>query len=144
MVLAAHWVFLWSIFQRRHSLLDGGDNLAYVVIPMLLLTRRYDHFSISTGAARWISARILGTIRSLSIPLHNLGVLAIALQITLAYVTSGLYKIQGRLWQDGTALFYIMRVPEFTYLGVSNLVTRTISSSWQAPMRQRSSWSTFL
>lgn len=121
-VLAAHWVFLWSIYQRQHALLDGGDNLAYVVIPMLLLTRCYDRFSISTGAARWVSERIPGAIRSLSIPLHNLGVLAIALQITLVYVTSGLYKVQGRLWQDGTALFYIMRVPEFTYPGVSNLV----------------------
>ncbi|MDX3516196.1 HTTM domain-containing protein [Streptomyces caniscabiei] len=122
LVLAAHWVFLWSIFQRQHSLLDGGDNLAYVVIPMLLLTRCYDHFSISTGVARWVSERIPGAIRSLSIPPHNLGVLAIALQITLVYVTSGLYKVQGRLWQDGTALFHIMRVPEFTYPGVSNLV----------------------
>ncbi|MDX3388189.1 HTTM domain-containing protein [Streptomyces niveiscabiei] len=122
LVLAGHWVFLWSIFQRQHALLDGGDNLAYVVIPMLLLTRCYDRFSISTGVARRFSERIPETVRSLAIPLHNLGVLAIAAQIILVYVTSGLYKVQGRLWQDGTALFYILRVPEFTYPEISNLI----------------------
>ncbi|GAA0662238.1 hypothetical protein GCM10009535_47320 [Streptomyces thermocarboxydovorans] len=35
---------------------------------------------------------------------------------------SGLYKVQGRMWQDGTALFYVLRVPEFTFPGVSHLV----------------------
>ncbi|MGW5276131.1 hypothetical protein ACWEQP_26910 [Streptomyces sp. NPDC004044] len=40
------------------------------------------------------------------------------------YLTSGLclYKVQGKLWQDGTALFYIMRIPEFSLPGVSDLV----------------------
>jgi antimicrobial peptide system SdpB family protein len=122
LALAAHWVFLWSIYQRQHALLDGGDNLAYIVIPMLLMTRCYDRLSIPTGAARWVSQKIPAAVRSLATPLHNLGILAIVAQITLVYVTSGLYKVQGRLWQDGTALFYIMRVPEFTYPGVSELV----------------------
>ncbi|MFI1001368.1 HTTM domain-containing protein [Streptomyces galbus] len=122
LVLLLHWILLWSIYQRQIAILDGGDNLAYVVIPMLLLTRCYSHFSISTGLARTIGSRVPEALRATSTPFHNLGVLSVALQMCLVYVTSGLYKVQGKLWQDGTALFYVMRVPEFTLPGVSDIV----------------------
>ncbi|CAL9310749.1 MULTISPECIES: HTTM domain-containing protein [Streptomyces] len=120
--LAVHWALLWSVYQRQPALLDGGDNLAYVVIPMLLLTRCYDRFSLSVGLVDRLKTRLPGAVRALSTPLHNLGVLAIAAQISLVYVVSGLYKVMGDVWQDGTALFYIMRVPEFELPGVSSLV----------------------
>ncbi|MEV6655301.1 HTTM domain-containing protein [Streptomyces sp. NPDC051219] len=120
--LALHWVFLWSVYQRQFAIIDGGDNLAYLVIPMLMLTRCYDRFSFSTGAAGLLVRRLPGGVRALSTPVHNLGVLAIATQICLVYMVSGLYKVQGDVWQDGTALFYILRIPEFTWPGVSDLV----------------------
>ncbi|KUL35615.1 hypothetical protein ADL22_26695 [Streptomyces sp. NRRL F-4489] len=122
LVLALHWVFLWSIYQRQPILLDGGDNLAYVVIPMLLLTRCYGRLSFSTGVARKISRRVPSIVKSLSHPLHNLGILAIAIQICLVYMVSGLYKVQGKVWQEGTALFYVLRLSEFKLPGVSELV----------------------
>ncbi|MGW3747023.1 hypothetical protein ACWD62_42620 [Streptomyces sp. NPDC005146] len=121
-VLVMHWVLLWSVYQRQPLILDGGDNLAYLVIPMLVLTRCYDRLSLSPGRnGRW-TRRMPAGLGALQAPLHNLGVLAIATQICLVYVTSGLYKVQGKLWQDGAALFYIMRIPEFSLPGVSDLV----------------------
>ncbi|MEU6061982.1 HTTM domain-containing protein [Streptomyces sp. NPDC047097] len=120
--LALHWVLLWSVYQRQPGLLDGGDNLAYVVIPFLLLTRCYDRFALPTGLANRLVQRLPGRLRALSVPFHNLGVLMVAVQICLVYVVSGLYKVMGEEWQDGTALFYIMRVAEFELPGWSNLV----------------------
>ncbi|WP_326686267.1 HTTM domain-containing protein [Streptomyces sp. NBC_01795] len=120
--LALHWLFLWSLYQRQSALLDGGDNLAYLVIPMLLLTRCYDRLALSTGLSRRLTRHFPGSVRALEAPLHNLGVLAITAQICLVYMVSGLYKVHGQVWQDGTALFYILRVPEFTQPGLSNLV----------------------
>ncbi|WP_405409038.1 hypothetical protein [Streptomyces decoyicus] len=120
--LALHWVFLWSIYQRQIMIIDGGDNLAYVVIPLLMLTRCYDRFAFSTGAARRFIQHLPGRVKALAAPLHNLGVAAVAVQICLVYVVSGLYKVQGGAWQDGTALFYVLRVPEFSWPGVSELV----------------------
>ncbi|GHE46125.1 HTTM domain-containing protein [Streptomyces capitiformicae] len=120
--LAVHWALLWSIYQRQPALLDGGDNLAYVVIPMLLLTRCYDRFCLSAGLVDRLKERLPGAVRSLSTPLHNLGVLAVAVQISLVYVVSGMYKVMGDVWQDGTALFYIMRVPEFELPGISSII----------------------
>lgn len=120
--LACHWVFLWSLYERQPVLLDGGDNLAYLVLPMLLATRCYDRFSLPSGVADRLARRLPTHVRSLTTPLHNLGVVAIASQMCLVYVVSGLYKVQGQVWQDGTALFYVLRVPEFTLPGVSNLL----------------------
>jgi hypothetical protein len=120
--LALHWVLLWSVYQRQPGLLDGGDNLAYVVIPFLLLTRCYDRFALPTGLAARLAERVPGRLRAVSVPLHNLGVLMVAAQICLVYVVSGLYKVMGEEWQDGTALFYIMRVAEFELPGWSHLV----------------------
>ncbi|MEV7079913.1 HTTM domain-containing protein [Streptomyces sp. NPDC093516] len=120
--LALHWALLWSVYQRQPGLLDGGDNLAYVVIPFLLLTRCYDRFALPTGLASRLSERVPGHLRAVSVPFHNLGVLMVAAQICLVYVVSGLYKVMGEEWQDGTALFYIMRVAEFELPGWSHLV----------------------
>ncbi|MEU0893063.1 HTTM domain-containing protein [Streptomyces massasporeus] len=120
--LALHWVLLWSVYQRQPGLLDGGDNLAYVVIPFLLLTRCYDRFVLPTGLASRLAERVPDRLRAVSVPFHNLGVLMVAVQICLVYVVSGLYKVMGEEWQDGTALFYIMRVAEFELPGWSSLV----------------------
>lgn len=120
--LALHWVLLWSVYQRQPGLLDGGDNLAYVVIPFLLLTRCYDRFALPTGVAGRLAQRLPGRLRAVSVPFHNLGVLMVAAQICMVYVVSGLYKVMGEEWQDGTALFYIMRVAEFELPGWSHLV----------------------
>ncbi|MGA5158924.1 hypothetical protein [Streptomyces pseudogriseolus] len=101
--LALHWALLWSVYQRQPGLLDGGDNLAYVVIPFLLLTHCYDRFALPTGLASRLARHAPGHLRAVSVPFHNLGVLMVAAQICLVYVVSGLYKVMGEEWQDGTA-----------------------------------------
>lgn len=45
--------------------------------------------------------------------LHNLAVVAIAGQICIIYVCSGLYKAQGELWQNGTAVYYPLQVGQY-------------------------------
>nr|WP_256251894.1 HTTM domain-containing protein [Streptomyces sp. yr375] len=121
-VLAVHGILLWSLYQRQSALMDGGDNLMQLVIPMLLLTRCYDHFALRSPLGKRMTRRIPEVVRAAGVPLHNLGVAAIAAQMCLVYMVSGLYKVQGQSWQDGTALFYIMRVPEFEFPGVSEFV----------------------
>lgn len=120
--LAVHYVFLWSIYERQPVVLDGGDNLAYLVIPMLLLSRCYDRFSLPASLGAKLARRTPDQLRAIATPLHNIGSLAIILQICLVYIVSGLYKIQGKMWQDGTALFYVLRVPEFTFPSLSHLI----------------------
>ncbi|MFD6447690.1 HTTM domain-containing protein [Promicromonospora sp. NPDC060204] len=45
--------------------------------------------------------------------LHNAAVLAVGVQICLVYVLSGLFKLQGEQWRDGSAVYYPLSLPQF-------------------------------
>lgn len=46
--------------------------------------------------------------------LHNAALVVIMAEVCLIYATAGWYKIQGSRWQDGTALYYPLRLEYFT------------------------------
>lgn len=123
-----HWAFMWSLYGRNPALLDGGDNLNYIVLIFMFVTNSGARWSLDARRrARRQSADTLSEqhdtlFRKLTNLLHNAGVLAILLQACVMYFAAGLYKVQGEMWTNGTALYYIMRVPEFTLPGVSELI----------------------
>lgn len=45
---------------------------------------------------------------------HNATVVVIMAEVCLIYATAGWYKIQGSRWQDGTALYYPLKLDYFT------------------------------
>ena len=45
---------------------------------------------------------------------HNAALLVIMAEVCLIYATAGWYKIQGSRWQDGTALYYPLKLDYFT------------------------------
>ncbi|MEK8228624.1 hypothetical protein NKG05_25375 [Oerskovia sp. M15] len=57
-------------------------------------------------------------------------VLLIAFQIFVVYVASAMYKIQGGMWQHGTAIYYVFQLDEFsTWPQVTEVVSRSGCSS---------------
>ncbi|MER6236374.1 HTTM domain-containing protein [Streptomyces clavifer] len=54
---------------------------------------------------------------------HNAGLVVIMAEVCLIYATAGWYKIQGSRWQDGTALYYPLKLDYFTpWPGLSGLL----------------------
>nr|WP_246211579.1 HTTM domain-containing protein [Phytoactinopolyspora alkaliphila] len=45
---------------------------------------------------------------------HNLAIVAIGAQICMIYLASGLYKVQGERWQDGTGIYYPLQVSQYS------------------------------
>lgn len=45
---------------------------------------------------------------------HNCALVVIMAEVCLIYATAGWYKIQGSRWQDGTALYYPLKLDYFT------------------------------
>lgn len=117
-VLAVHYVLLWSLYMANPAFMDGGDALAATAVLFLLLTRCYSAFTI----VKRRRARETGPVASLC---NNTGLLLLATQVTVVYLMAGLYKVQGELWQDGTALYYILNVPEFFLPNVTPLLTQS-------------------
>ncbi|MGP3753623.1 hypothetical protein B046DRAFT_02051 [Streptomyces sp. LamerLS-316] len=54
---------------------------------------------------------------------HNATLFVIMAEVCLIYATAGWYKIQGSRWQDGTAVYYPLKLDYFTpWTGLSGLV----------------------
>lgn len=102
------YIFTWSLFQRNIFLLTGGDNLIYLVAFFLIFADCGAHFSIDA-----ISGHNRTQPRPFMAMVHNYAVLAIIIQLGLVYFNSAFYKIRGHLWQNGTAIYYILRSSEF-------------------------------
>jgi hypothetical protein len=118
-LLAVHWILIWSLSMANPGLMDGGDALAATATSFLLLTRCYSAFTV-----RRIRPKSAGALANVC---NNTGLLLLATQVVVVYLMAGLYKVQGQLWQDGTALYYILNVPEFFLPGVTPLV---VQSDW--------------
>lgn len=114
------WVLVWSLHERNPYLLDGGHNLIQIVLLYACLVDVSSRWSVDA----WL-ARRRGAARDpvgVSAIVHNAGVLACAIQLSLVYGVAGLYKVQGETWQNGTALYYSLRGGEFVWPGMSELV----------------------
>ena len=102
------YVFTWSLFERNIFLLSGGDNFLYLVAFFLMFADCGAHFSLD---ARSVRKRTQS--QPFAAMVHNYAVLAIIIQLSLVYFTSAIYKLAGPLWQDGTAVYYVLRLSEF-------------------------------
>lgn len=85
--------------QRLPEMGDGGDNVAQLVLVYMLFLR-----PAGRPAARG----------SLGVWAHNVAVLAIALQVFVLYVTSGMMKAYGEHWHHGVAMYYVSQVEWFS------------------------------
>ncbi len=52
--------------------------------------------------------------------------IAIMIQICIVYFFSSLHKLQGKLWTNGTALYYILNVDEFCASRLNKYITSSI------------------
>ncbi len=85
--------------SRLPELGDGGDNVARLVLTYMV-------FALPAGR----DARN----QSLAVWFHNIAILAIGLQIGVVYLTSGVLKLTGERWSNGTALYTISQVEWFS------------------------------
>lgn len=115
-----HYIFMFSIFIRNPILLDGGDNLAFLVLLYLIPVN-------TTTVLAVRRKKMVSNEPRLAVLLHNTGLTFIVTQLCILYLASAMYKIQGQFWQDGTALYYILKVPEYSWPVITDHI---ITNSW--------------
>lgn len=109
------YIFTWSLYGRNPFIMDGGDNLIYLICFFMIFTDCGAYFSMDSSRRRSSSSP-----NSFEALLHNYAVLAIIIQLCLLYFTSAFYKSQGHMWQDGTAIYYVLRAAEFNLSPVAH------------------------
>lgn len=114
------WVFLWSLHQRFPGIWDGGDNIIHLILVYACFADLSAHFSLDAERRKAKpAAEEPGAWARAGAMFHNTAMLAFALQISLVYGLAGLYKVQGSVWQDGTAIYYAFRGGQFVIPGVT-------------------------
>ncbi|KIE24288.1 hypothetical protein LK08_25685 [Streptomyces sp. MUSC 125] len=107
----AQAVMMWSLHMRNQDVLEGGDNLAQILILFMVFTVSDAYFAPGAKRRR---ARMREPGRpSASVVLHNLAVFLIVFQTAVLYFAAGYWKITGKVWQDGVAMYYISRLTGF-------------------------------
>lgn len=120
-------VVVVSFHAKAIFMTDGGDNLILLMAVYLVFTACGSRWSLD---ARQLGRRSTpaggspgpgGTLRddlryvrtTLATVLHNCGMFVIAAQVCFLYGAAGLYKVQGSLWDNGTALHYVLNLHLF-------------------------------
>ena len=128
-----------ALENRAPLLTDGGDNVLTLMAIYFAFTACGTHCSLDarrraaraalkepmaqTGRAEqtgrtestrpdWL-AELAAARRRIVAVAHNGAVLAVAAQMCVIYGTAGLLKVQGSMWQNGSALGYVLRLDWF-------------------------------
>jgi hypothetical protein len=120
-----NYVFLWSLHQRFPGIWDGGDNLIHLVLVYVMFADVSAYFSMD-ASRRQARPEAPGRWAPVSAMFHNTAMLAVAIQISLVYGLAGLYKVQGEVWQEGTAIYYAFRGGQFVWPGVTEWIYRNV------------------
>lgn len=81
---------------------DGGNYFIRIMLVYLILVDVSRRWSLD---ARRRDAKRSTETQTGSV-LHNIGLCLVVVQICTVYLEAGLYKVQGGLWQNGTAVYY--------------------------------------
>ncbi|WP_022873711.1 HTTM domain-containing protein [Nesterenkonia alba] len=117
-----------ALVERAPMVGDQGDNIARIGLTLMVLMSAAEHWSLdarrrrrareqhdvdsfSLGRKLWYGLPVLPTW--LTNPLHNVALMTLAMQIFILYTASALFKVQGELWQQGTAFYYPLSLHEY-------------------------------
>ncbi len=128
-------VGITALVERNGLVGDQGDNIARIGLLLMVFMNTAEHWSLDARRRARLDATVRGRGRRLlrglpvasrwwSDPLHNAALMALALQLFILYTASALYKVQGELWQGGTALYYPLSLHEYrVFPALNDLLT---------------------
>ncbi|MEO6470654.1 MAG: HTTM domain-containing protein [Aeromicrobium sp.] len=103
-----------SIIARIPVLGDQGDNILRIGLFLLLFMQTNEFWSLDARRrARNTAVPQFVLPRWFSNAIHNIALGVLGFQLIIIYISAGMFKVQGALWQHGTAIYYPMQLQEF-------------------------------
>ncbi|MFJ7059381.1 HTTM domain-containing protein [Streptomyces microflavus] len=105
------WAVLGPVLLGA-TLMDGlGGTWWFPVLLWILWLSAAAWWAAERYAPHGQQRALLDVLANLT---HNATLVVIMVEVCLIYATAGWYKIQGSRWQDGTALYYPLKLDYFT------------------------------
>ncbi|UFJ60203.1 DCC1-like thiol-disulfide oxidoreductase family protein [Brevibacillus sedimenti] len=111
-----NFIFTISLMDRNVLISDGGDNILRLVLFYLLFANTTAYFS-ADAKEYWRRRPLVEHTMWYKIKavLHNFAVLFCIINLCIMYLASGLYQVMGEVWHNGTAVYYILQVDEYSH-----------------------------
>lgn len=97
-----------ALIEQNPMVGDQGDIILRIGMIWLLLMHSSEVWSLD---ARRPCAHVVPLWFTNA--LHNIALCALTFQIVVIYIAASLFKLQGVLWRDGTALYYPPQLPAY-------------------------------
>ncbi|MEM6719333.1 MAG: HTTM domain-containing protein [Bacteroidota bacterium] len=95
---------------------DGGDNVVGTMIPLLLLASTYNLYN----------GKLNNNFKNEALQLIPiLAGIGVIIEFCLVYFAAGLSKMLQPIWQNGEALYYILRIEDFRALNLNIELTKS-------------------
>ncbi|UYQ76871.1 HTTM domain-containing protein [Glutamicibacter sp. JL.03c] len=120
------FIFYTAINAQNTPISDGGNYFIRIMLIYLIFADLSKRWSIDS----WLRRRRGKKRREFEVVtvLHNVALCMIVAQLCLVYLEAGLYKVQGDLWQNGTAMYYPVNSEAYgIFPWLSGLIT---ANSW--------------
>ncbi|MED3476105.1 HTTM domain-containing protein [Bacillus thuringiensis] len=110
-----NFIFVWSLYDRNPFTLDGGNNVLSICLIFLIFANVGEYFSVKSKYNKIRKNKYFNI-------LHNFAIYACIAQLCILYFFSGFFKAQGHMWTNGTALYYILQVEEYTLPNLAHFI----------------------
>ena len=122
-------LLFWAGLASNSAVLtNGGDTIMRIALFFLIFANLSQHWSVDA----WLRSRGIGFVLELprrltpaswaTNALHNAALIVCGYQIMVVYVTSGIFKLQGEEWRNGTGFYYSLVLDVFRpFPGLSDL-----------------------
>lgn len=103
---------------------DAGDNIVRIMLLYLCFADVSGRWSLDARRrARPGHRPLIATPDWVGVLFHNVALIAVAAQIFIVYMTSGLSKVQGSMWQEGVGVYYPLQIDQYAaWPGLNELV----------------------
>ncbi|MBV1860473.1 MAG: HTTM domain-containing protein [Nannocystaceae bacterium] len=98
------YLFTFNLYNRTGQVLDGGNNLVQLLTFYFLFMNISGRFSRGRG---WL--------RQVSVAASNAALWMCRIQVAIVYLSAGILKLNGALWQKGMALYYVLQGDSYTH-----------------------------
>lgn len=108
------WILQIAFIQRNYSIVFGADHIGTILLFLLSLTNCFESWTVKSFLVKKWPGFFKFRIQSHTDILGSVGVRLLQIQMCTIYCYTGLEKLKGSSWWEGTALWNVLANPQQT------------------------------
>lgn len=112
-LLFSAWIIQIAFIQRNYAVVFGADHIGTLLLFLLSFTNCFESWSIKKYFPKFFP-QYISNKNSKTDLMGSVGFRLVQIQMCVIYCYTGLEKLKGNSWWDGTALWNVLANPQQT------------------------------